>query len=376
MIKKFFTFTVIFALTLSLSAKMEKVFKSDFGKTKAGQKVEAFTLKNSNGMSVKIITFGARIIELNVPDKNGKVENVTLGFDNIADYEKENPYFGAVVGRVGNRIANAEFSLEGKTYRLEKNNGEHTLHGGFSGFDKKVWRVVKVENNYNSSTLTLALSSPDADGGFPAKLDAQISYTLTGNNELIFDYRAESDADTVCNLTQHLYFNLHGAGNGDILDHIIKINASKFTPVDKTLIPTGELRDVANTPFDFRQAYQIGSLINANDEQLKLGKGYDHNFCLDNPKREMFEAIELFDPQSGRLMRVFTDQIGVQFYSGNVLDGTLKSPNGKPFVYRGGLALETQHYPDSPNKKNFPSIKLKKGDIYKTRSIYQFDTRK
>lgn len=373
--KKLLIFSASFAFALSGYAIVD-ITSETFGKTKDGDTVTAYTLSNGDSMSVKVIDFGARIIELNVPDKNGKLKNVTLALPSVSAYEGENPYFGALIGRVGNRIGGAKFLMDETEYKLNANDGVNNLHGGKEGFDKKMWKV-RTQKNYNSASLIFSRVSPDGEEGFPGNLAVEVTYTLTGNNDLIFDYIAVSDADTPCNLTQHLYFNLRGAGNGDVLNHLLTIYSDKITPVDGGLIPTGEFASIAGSPFDFRKPTKIGARINDDSLQLKRGGGYDHNWVLTKPVGEDLSlCAELFEPESGRYMSVFTDQIGLQFYSGNFLDGTIKSPEGKTFVHRGGLALETQHFPDSPNQKNFPSIILKKGERYKSRTIYHFEVRK
>ena len=354
----------------NLWAKVE-VSCEPFGKTADGKMVTQYTLKNSNGMSVKALDFGGCITQINVPDRNGVFKNVTLSLPSVQDYETKSPYFGALIGRVCNRIGGAKFILNGREYKVGANEGSNSLHGGKVGFDKRMWKA-KTLLGENSASVVFARRSPHGEEGYPGNLDVEVTYTLTGNNELVIDYRAVSDADTVCNLTQHAYFNLRGAGFGSILGHMIKINADRYTPVNVLMIPTGEKRSVSGTPFDFRQLARIGDRIGLEDVQLRLAGGFDHNWCLNNPNSEMIEAAEVYEPNSGRWMRVYTDQIGLQFYTGNFLDGTLSSPEGKPYGHRGALVLETQHYPDSPNKAAFPSVVLKRGDVYKTRTVYQF----
>lgn len=352
-----------------------EISKSPFGKTADGEAVTEYTLKNSRGMTVKVLDFGATITQISVPDRNGKFKNVALSLSSVSDYETKSPYFGALIGRVANRIARAKFSLNGTEYKLAANDGQNSIHGGNRGFDKRMWKVREVSGK-SGAGLVFSRVSPHMEEGYPGNLSVEVTYTLTDNNELIFDYRAVSDADTVCNLTQHAYFNLRGAGYGSVLGHEIKINADKFTPVNVVLIPTGERRPVKGTPFDFRKPARIGDRISMDDVQLRLAGGFDHNWCLNNPRGEMVEAVEVYEPNTGRVMRVYTDQIGVQFYTGNFLDGSLKSPEGNAYGYRGALVLETQHYPDSPNQDGFPTVTLRRGDVYKTRTVFQFDTRK
>ncbi len=358
------------ALGGTMLAQSVKV--SDFGQTKDGVPVKEYTLKNSKGTIVKIINFGAVIRELWVADRNGKFEDVVLGFDKISDYETISPYFGAVVGRYGNRIADGKFSLDGKQYHLPKNNnGTSCLHGGDVGFDKKVWGAETSKND-DSVSLKLSMTSPDGDQGFPANLNVVVTYTLNNRNELIVNYKATTDAPTVCNLTNHSYFNLAGAGNGNILNHELTINADRYTVVDKNLIPTGELRDVTGTPFDFRQPKTVGSRIEFDDEQLKLGLGYDHNFVLNKgaPKDLSF-AARVYEPISGREMIITTQEPGVQFYCGNVLMGEV-GKGMKKYHYRYAIVLETQHFPDSPNQKSFPSTVLRPNELYDTTTVFKF----
>ncbi len=355
-----------------LSAGAQSIKESVFGKTSDGFEVKEFILKNSKGTTVKILDYGAIIRELWVADRNGKLADVVLGFDKISDYETKSPYFGAVVGRYGNRIADGKFSLDGKEFKLPVNDkGTACLHGGKVGFDKKIWKA-EAQTTTNAAILKLTLVSPDGDQGFPGNLKVSITYTLNNNNELVMEYSATTDKPTVCNLTNHSYFNLAGNGNGSILDHEITINADKFTVVDEHLIPTGELRGVVGTPFDFRVSNTIGSRIDDDNAQLKNGNGYDHNFVLSKSAPGKLEfAILLRDPLSGRKMAVETTEPGVQFYSGNFLNGEI-GKGGKKYPFRGGLALETQHFPDSPNQKDFPSTVLRPGQEYKSKTVLKF----
>ena len=364
-----YSILLLAALAAPLSA--QSVSESDWGKTKNGEPVKMFTLKNSKGMTAKVITYGATLQSLTAPDRNGKFADVVFGFDKISDYETLNDYYGAIVGRYGNRIANGTFSIDGKEYKLTINNGPNSLHGGLVGFDQKVWKAEASKNN-DSASVKLTIVSPDGDQGYPGNLTASVTYTLNNQNELIINYSAESDKPTVANLTNHSYFNLYGAGNGNILNHEVTINADKFTPVDETLIPTGELKDVENTPVDFRKPKPVGSRIDKSDEQLKFGGGYDHNFVLNKKSpNEMTLAARVYEPISGRKMLIYTTEPGLQFYSGNFLKGT-KGKGGKEYEYRYGMCFETQHFPDSPNQKDFPSTLLKPGTVYHSTTIFKF----
>ena len=351
-----------------------KISKADFGKTPSGEAVQLYTLTNASGMELKISTLGGAIVSLKTPDRTGAMGDVVLGFDTLAGYEDPKASFiGALIGRYGNRIGKGKFTLDGKTYSLPINNGENSLHGGDRGFDKYVWNAKPLSDG----GLELTMTSKDGDQGYPGTLHVTVVYHLTDANEVKIDYSATTDKDTVVNLTNHAYYNLKGAGNGDILDQVIMINASKFTPVDAGLIPTGVLKPVAGTPFDFTKPMVIGARINdEKDEQIKLGGGYDHNFVIDRKGAGLQLAARVEDPASGRVMEVSTTEPGVQFYTGNFLDGTLKGKGGKVYVRRAGLCLETQHFPDSPNKPNFPSTELKPGQTYKTTTVYKFSVKK
>jgi aldose 1-epimerase len=342
----------------------------------AGKPIEMVTLKNSRGMEVQAITYGAIITSIKVPDRAGKMADVALGFDRPEQYWAEPfpPFFGAIVGRYGNRIAKGKFTLDGKTYSLAINNAPNTLHGGNKGFDKHVWDVTtKDEGTFSSAIFTR--TSPDGEEGYPGTLKVRVTYTLTDKNELLVDYYATTDKATPVNLTQHTYFNLAGEGSGTILDHELTIDADRYTPVDETLIPTGELAPVEGTPFDFRKATAIGARIDQANPQLKNGKGYDHNWVLNRQKPGLIHLATLRDPKSGRTMDVATTEPGLQFYSGNFLDGTIKGKGGKPYVLRSGLCLETQHYPDSPNKPSFPSTILQPGRSYESQTAFTFSAK-
>ncbi len=354
--------------------KLVSITESDFGTTTAGEKVAKYTMENKKGIRVDVITYGGRITSLRTPDKSGKMDNVVLGFDSIEQYEKENPYFGALIGRYGNRIAKGKFSLDGTEYTLAKNNGENSLHGGLQGFDKKVWDA-RTEEGDDSVKLILTYLSADMEEGFPGNLTTTISYTLNKDNSLDVLYEAQTDKTTVVNLTQHSYFNLSGDFSKTILDHVLEINADKFIPVDGGLIPTGRLAPVEGTPFDFREAKVIGKEIDADNEQIKLGGGYDHCWVLNNQTAGYRSVAMAYHPETGRTLEVLTDEPGIQFYTGNFLDGTLPAPNGGTYAHRSGFCLETQHYPDSPNQPEFPSVTLKPGDRYSTKTTFKFSTK-
>ena len=349
------------------------ISKSVYGKMPDGKEVDIYTLTNKNGMKAQIINYGAIITSLTAPDKNGKMEDVVLGYTKPEDYFNGNPYFfGALIGRYGNRIANAKFTLDGKTYELNKNDGPNHLHGGKEGFYTKLWSAEPVKNS-KSPALKLTYVSEDGEQGFPGKLTTSVIYTLTDDNSLEIDYEATTDKNTIVNLTQHSYFNLSGKFTQPITDHILQLSADKFIPVNDVLIPTGELKDVNNTPFDFRKEKAIGKDINSNDEQIKKGKGYDHCWVLNG--NGLRPAGTLYHPGSGRVMEMITDQPGVQFYSGNFLDGKFDTKTGGKNEFRTGLCLETQHYPDSPNQPSFPSVELKPGEKYHTKTIYKFSVK-
>lgn len=341
------------------------------GKMPSGEQVNLYTLRNSKGVEVSITNYGARVVSLKVADPSGKFDDVVLGFDSLDGYLQDNPYFGAIVGRYGNRIAKGAFTLDGAKYTLARNNGENSLHGGVKGFDKVVWSARSVSTNDGPAVEPKYLSK-DGEEGYPGNLNVTVTYSLTANNELKIDYDATTDKDTVLNVTNHSYFNLAGQGNGDILDHQVMINADKFTPIDAGLIPTGELRSVEGTPFDFRKATAIGARINDNDPQLKLGQGYDHNFVLNRSGDGLLLAARVTDPKSGRVMEVLTTQPGLQFYTGNFLDGTIHGKGGKTYGRRSAFCMETQHFPDSPNQPRFPSVVLKPGERYRTTTVYRF----
>jgi len=345
------------------------VVSAPYGTTTDGRAVTMYTLTNANGVELKAITYGGIITSLRVPDRSGTMGDVVLGFERLDGYEKDPPFFGAIIGRYGNRIAKGQFTLEGKTYTLAKNNGPNHLHGGKKGFDKVVWDATPAASG---GGVTFSRTSPAGEEGYPGNLQVRVTYTLTDNNELVVDYHATTDKGTPVNLTQHSYFNLAGDGGGDILGHELTIRADKYTPVDATLIPTGELAPVEGTPFDFRKPTLIGARIDQPLEQLKFGKGYDHNWVLNRTGQGLEPAARLVDPKSGRTLDIATTEPGLQFYSGNFLDGTLTGKNSHVYKHRSGLCLETQHFPDSPNHPNFPSTILKPGQEYSTKTVFTF----
>jgi aldose 1-epimerase len=351
-----------------MSSSSGTVSPLPFGKTSSGQPVTIYKLVNPKGAEVEIMDLGATIVSLKVPDKDGKLGDVVLGFDNVADYQSKSPYFGCATGRYANRIANGKFTLEGKEYKLAINNGPNSLHGGKVGFDKKIWQ--KVAGGNGGASVTFQMVSPDGEEGYPGALTTQITYTWTDANELKIDYKATTDKTTVLNLTNHSYFNLGGAGNGNILDHELTLFCSNYTPTDDTAIPTGEIKKVAGTPMDFTSPHTIGARINDEYKSLKQGKGYDHNFIIDGSG--LRKAAVVRDPKSGRTMTVKTTEPAVQLYTANFMDGATKGKGGKVYAHRGAFCLETQHYPDSPNKPSFPSTVLKPGDAYESTTIYAF----
>lgn len=351
--------------------------RRDFGKTNQGEPVELYTLTNNKGMVAKIMTYGAILTELHVPDKNGKDADIVLGFDNLDQYLKGHPFFGAIAGRYANRIAKGQFELDGQTYHLPINNGPNTLHGGTRGFDKYVWKARPIQSIGTGDTgandcvgVELSMTSPDGDQGFPGTLNATVTYTLKNDNSLTLDYKATTDKDTVVNLTNHSYFNLAGESSGTIEDQIMQINGDYYTPVDATQIPTGEIAPVKGTVFDFTKPTVIGARIN----EVPGGPptGYDHNYCLNSQNGSLALAARAKDPKSGRVLEVFTTQPGVQFYTGNFLDGKLTGIGGKKYEAHDAFCLETQHYPDSPNHPKFPTTELKPGQTYHQVTVFKF----
>jgi aldose 1-epimerase len=363
----FAIFAALIVLTATGSAKT-LVAKQAFGHTPEGTPVDLYSLKDGK-IEVGIMTYGGIIVSLRVPDRNGKLEDVVLGCDSVEKYVAQTAHFGGIVGRYANRIAHGTFQLDGHTYSIPKNNGDNALHGGPIGFDKVVWEAKQIPDG-----LELTHISKDGDQGFPGTLTAQVRYTLSGG-ALRIEYSATADKDTVLNLTNHSYFNLAGQGNGDVLATVLEIDASRMTPVDATLIPTGELKSVEGTPFDFRKPHKIGERINADDAQLKLGHGYDHNFVLDHPSGQWAEAAEAYDPASGRTLKVLTTEPGVQLYTGNFLDGSITGKEGRVYKARYAFCLETQHFPDSPNHPKFPSTELKPEQKFHSVTVYEFSTR-
>ena len=347
------------------------VARAPFGALPDGTAVELFTLTNANGLEIRAMTYGAIIVSLKTKDRAGQLDDIVLGYDDVAGYVKQNPYFGTVVGRYGNRIAKGQFTIDGKTYTLAKNNGPNHLHGGIKGFDKVVWKAEPFEKG-DAVGIVFTHTSPDGDEGYPGTLNARVTYTLTNKDELRVDYFATTDKPTHVNLTQHTYFNLAGQGTRDVLDHQLRIDADRYTPVDATLIPTGELAPVQGTPFDFRKPHRIGERIGADHEQIKHGRGYDHNFVLNRKAPGIADVIQVSEPTTGRTLRIATTEPGVQFYSGNFLDGTIKGKGGRVYQQRYGFCLETQHFPDSPNKPNFPSTLLRPGQEYRSTTVFTF----
>jgi len=348
------------------------ISKSDFGTLPDGQKVDIYTLRNSKGMTARISNYGGLVVSLTAPDRYGNYEDVVLGYDTLDGYLKDSPYFGALIGRVGNRIARGHFTLDGQTYTLAVNNGVNSLHGGKFGFDKVLWHASPVQSK-RGPALELTYISKDGEEGYPGTLTVKAVYTLTEDNALRLDYTATTDKDTVVNLTHHGYWNL--ACKGDILSHVVYINADKFTPVDKTLIPTGELRPVKGTPFDFTTPTAIGARINQKDQQLKYGGGYDHNWVINNPHGKLTLQARVSEPTTGRVMEVLSTEPGLQFYSGNFLDGTITGKGGRVYNHRNAFVMEPQHFPDSPNHSTFPSIVLKPGETYHNTIIYKFSAK-
>lgn len=362
-------------LSKSSDQLMKPIEKVSFGTTADGENVDLYTLSNSAGMQVKIITYGGRIISLKSPDRNGIYENVVLGFDNLNQYLEENPYFGAIVGRFANRIADGEFYLDGQKYTVPINDGENHLHGGIKGFDKVVWQAEPIDS---TASLTLTYLSKDMEEGYPGNLAVKVTYTLKNDNSLDVSYEATTDKKTVINLSQHSYFNLSSNFKNPITDHVVKINADHYLPVNGNMIPTGEIKEVQRTYFDFREPKTIGKDISKvlEEQQLEYATGYDHNFIITNPREGVRFAASAYHPESGRLLEVFTDQPGIQLYTGNFLDGTLPIPgrNGN-YEKRTGLCLETQQYPDAPNQESFPPATLEPGEIFTSKTTFKFSVK-
>jgi len=356
----------------SSSGTSGSITKAPFGTLPDGTLVDLYTLRNAKGCVARISNYGGIVTSLDVPDRNGKMGDVVLGYDNLAGYLKSTPYFGCLVGRYGNRIAKGKFTLNGQTYTLAINNGPNSLHGGIKGFDKVVWKAVMLASPLGPA-LELRYVSKDGEEGFPGNLSVTAVYTLTDDNALRLDYTATTDKDTILNLTQHSYFNLRGYG--DNLSHVVQINADKFVPVDSTLIPTGELRPVEGTPMDFRKPTTIGARVNADDEQIKLGNGYDHCFVINKSPGELALQATVYEPETGRVLEVWSTEPGVQFYGGNFLDGTITGKGGWTYQRRNGFCFEPEHFPDSPNQPNFPSVVLKPGQTFRSTIIYKFSVR-
>jgi aldose 1-epimerase len=362
----FAVFAVLLMLTATVAAKT-RVAKQEFGHAPDGTAVDLYSLTDGK-VEVRIITYGGIIVSLRTPDRNGKLDDVVLGCDSVEKYVAQTAHFGGIIGRYANRIAHGSFQLDGHTYSIPKNDGDNALHGGIRGFDKVVWGAKQIPDG-----IELTYVSKDGDQGFPGNLSTTVRYTLRGG-ALRMEYSAASDKDTVLNLTNHSYFNLAGQGNGDVLKHVLKIDASRMTPVDATLIPTGELKPVEGTPFDFRTTHAIGERIDADDPQLRLGHGYDHNFVLDHAAGQLTEAAEVYEPSTGRILRVRTTEPGVQLYTGNFLDGSITGKEGRVYNRRFAFCLETQHYPDSPNHPSFPSTELKPGQTFHSVTVFEFST--
>lgn len=353
------------------ASKGSTVTKASFGTTPDGKAVDVCTFTNANGVEIKAITYGGIITSLKVPDRSGTLGDVVLGFDTLGGYLKEPPYFGAIIGRYGNRIGKAQFTLDGKTYKLAANNGPNHLHGGVKGFDKVVWQAEPLKTPEGVG-VAFTRTSPDGEEGYPGNLKMRVTYILTDTNELVVDYHATTDKATPVNMTQHSYFNLASDGSGDILGHELMINADRYTPVGDTLIPTGQLAPVQGTPFDFRKPTTIGARINQDNPQLKNGKGYDHNWVLNRTGAGLQLAARVVEPKTGRTLEIKTTEPGIQFYSGNFLDGTITGKAGHVYKHRTGFCLETQHYPDSPNQPSFPTTILKPGQEYSTKTVFTF----
>ncbi len=368
----FFFAAVSVLFCQSKKEETQMIEKKLFGKLADGREVFEYTLTNVYGTRANIIDYGAIVVSLFVPDRNAVLQDVVLGYDNLEGYVADQSYFGSIVGRYGNRIGKGKFKLNGKEYQLSINNGENHLHGGTEGFNKKLWTVVATDESNLGPSITMSYESKDAEEGYPGTVKLTVKYQVTNMNELMIDYTGTADKETILNPTHHSYFNLTGDPRETILNHELWIDADKFTPVDKELITTGELIDVKDTPMDFRQPTKIGARINDNYQQLKFGLGYDHNWVLNKHTKPFTVIASVYDSSSGRFMEVRTDQPGLQFYCGNFLDGKVEGKNGVKYQYRTGLCLEAQHFPDSPNKPNFPSVVVKPGQVYRQTTVYKF----
>lgn len=364
---------VSFSLLTCVSDKgIDRISVKPFGTLEDGREVQIFALINAQGSSVEILDLGGIIVTLNTVDRNGDFDDITLGFDNVQQYLSANPFFGTLVGRYANRIARGKFTLDGEEYSLAINSGENAIHGGLVGFDKRIWQSTS-SSSAHQSRLSLTLISADGDQGYPGTLTVNVTYTLDDDNRLTIDYRATTDKATVINLTNHAYFNLNGHAAGSILDHEMMINADHYTPANNVSIPTGEVASVEGTPLDFRTPKAIGRDIGSDHEQIRFGSGYDHNFVLNKSEPGALElAATVYSPTTGRSLRVFTDQPGMQLYTGNFLNGSAIGKGGAQYNHRNGFCLETQHYPDSPNKPNFPSTVLRPGEQFASRTIFEF----
>ena len=362
-----------YVMTGSGQKPSPSIQRASFGKMPDGTAVSVFTLKNAGGIELRAIGYGGIITSLKTPDRHGRLDDIVLGFDRLEDYLGDHPFFGAIIGRYGNRIAKGRFTLDGQTYKLATNNGANHLHGGVRGFDRVLWNVEPIAGK---NALSFTRTSADGEEGYPGNLRVQVTYTLTDANEMIVDYTATTDKPTIVNLTQHSYFNLAGQASGDILGHQLMLNAGRYTPVDATLIPTGERATVAGTPFDFRRPTSIGARIDDPHPQLKHAGGYDHNWVLNRSGGGLQLAGRVTEPNSGRVMTIRTTEPGIQFYSGNFLDGKLTGKGGAQYKHRAGFCLETQHFPDSPNQRQFPSTTLRPGSAYRTTTVFTFGVAK
>lgn len=367
--RAFLILPLLVAATASMTSP--RVTKSLYGHMPDGTAVNGYTIRNDRGTTMHVIDYGGIITSIRVPDRNGKFDDVVLGFDSLSGYLNNTPYFGAIVGRYANRIAKGRFTIDGHTYQVPVNNGQNSLHGGTRGLDKVVWHGEPFQND-SAAGVVLTYSSPDGDQGYPGRLDLRVTYSLNDRNELVVEYHATTSKPTPVNLSQHSYFNLVGGATRDILGHVVQLNASRYTPVDSTLIPTGQLASVAGTPFDFRKPTAIGARINEPNEQLEIAGGYDHNWVLDHTGSGQFHAAHVVEPTTGRTLDIYTDQPGLQFYSGNFLDGTIKGKGGQVYGHRYGFAMETQHFPDSPNHPSFPSTILRPGHQFNSRTVFVF----
>jgi aldose 1-epimerase len=365
------TMVAVIITSCNQPTKNKEMVRKDVFGSHNGKEVYLLTLTNKQGNVIRLTNYGAKINWIEVPDKNGKKENITFGYDTFEETLKGDMSFGSVVGRFANRIAKGKFTLDGVVYNTPVNNGPNTLHGGPAGWHSVVWNTEVLKDS-KFPAVKFTYLSPDMEEGFPGTVNASVTYTWTDNNEIVMDYTCSTDKRTIVNVTNHAYFNLHGAGNGNILDHVLTIKASAFTPVDSVMIPTGEIRPVAGTPFDFNTPHTIGERIGDKYDQLILGLGYDHNYILDN-KEEV--DVTVYEPVSGRMLEVITDQPGMQLYTGNFLDGTKIGHGGKPFMYRSGMCLESGHYPDSPNHADFPTTVLNPGETFKSTTIYRFSVK-